>query len=88
MGRIKLNDHADVPIAVGQDLLGAMLDANATVMYLCMSGSCGRCRVTITAGGDCLSDSTRSEDSHGCGPSERLACQTRLAREGVVELRQ
>ena len=88
MGSVRLNDRPPAPVAVGQDLLGALLDANATVMYLCMSGSCGRCKVTVTAGGEYLSDSTRAEDSHDCGPDERLACQTRLAHEGNVVLRQ
>lgn len=88
MGSIRFNTYPPAPVAQGQDLLGALLDAHGPIIYLCMAGSCGRCRVTVESGGDLLSARTRAEENHTCGPDERLACQTRLARDGHVKVRQ
>lgn len=88
MATIRLNDHPPAPIRVGQDLLGAMLDAGQPAMYLCMAGSCGRCRVRVAAGAELIGEPNGAERHHGCTGSERLACQASLAADGDVRLEQ
>lgn len=88
MGSIRLNTHGPADLALGQDLLGSLLDGGIPVMYLCMAGSCGRCRVHLTAGADLLSPPNPAEQHHGCGGPERLACQARLAEDGDIHLQQ
>jgi ferredoxin len=57
------------------DLLGQILDAGGDVPYICMAGSCGTCRVRITAGAEHLAPLTAMENLHGCSAGIRLACQ-------------
>jgi ferredoxin len=85
---IALNDLAPAPLQRGQDLLGAMLDAGMPAMYLCMAGSCGRCRCRVSAGLEALAPLTSAEDFHGCAGDQRLACQARLAGEADVRVHQ
>lgn len=88
MGSISLNGSAPAPLATGQDLLGAMLDAGQPAMYLCMAGSCGRCRARVLAGNEALEPQTSAERHHRCGSDERLACQARLASDAAISIRQ
>lgn len=88
MASISLNGSAPAPLATGQDLLGAMLDAGLPAMYLCMAGSCGRCRCRVLAGGESLQAQTSAEQFHDCGPDERLACQAILATDAPISIRQ
>ncbi len=41
-------------------------------------GKCGRCLVRIEKGAEALGPRTGSEEEHGMGPDERLACQARV----------
>ncbi|GDY11715.1 hypothetical protein LBMAG53_05930 [Planctomycetota bacterium] len=76
-----------LPARPGQDLLGALLDAGADVAYLCMSGSCGTCRIRVTSGTDQLEPLTRGEQAHGCMSAEdRLACQAFITGTGKITL--
>lgn len=88
MGTISLNQSPPAPLAVGQDLLGALLDAGQQPMYLCMAGNCGRCRVRVIAGEDLLAEPNRAEQHHGATGPERLACQALLASDGAVAVSQ
>lgn len=88
MGSVQLDAHPPAAITVGQDLLDAMLDAGVPAMYLCMAGSCGRCRVRVTSGYELLSQPNHAERHHGCLGPERLACQASLASDGDVRLHQ
>lgn len=88
MGSVQLNDHAPVDLAVGQDLLGAMLNAGVPVMYLCMAGSCGRCRSRVAAGLELLSPPNPAEQRRGCLGPDRLICQATLASDGDIRLHQ
>lgn len=88
MGSVLLDGHPPAPLAPGEDLLGAMLAAGIPAMYLCMAGSCGRCRCRVLAGGEALAPRTRAEDHHRCGSDERLACQARLATDSDIRIRQ
>ncbi len=86
MASIALNDHQPAPLQPGQDLLGAMLDAGMPALYLCMAGSCGRCRVRVGRGLEALAPLNPAERSHGCAGDQRLACQVRLAGEAAVQV--
>jgi ferredoxin len=88
MSSVRLNEHPPAPLRRGQDLLGAMLDAGIPAMYLCMAGSCGRCRVRVTTGGEALAPLTGAEHHHRCGDGTRLACQATLATDADIHLRQ
>ena len=88
MASISLNESPPASLATGQDLLGAMLDAGLPAMYLCMAGSCGRCRSRVISGGEALDAQTSAEHFHDCGPDERLACQARLASDAHISVRQ
>lgn len=88
MGTVRLDAHVPADIAVGQDLLGAMLNAGVPVMYLCMAGSCGRCRVQVGSGLELLNPPNLAEQHHGCTGPDRLACQARLAEDGDLHLHQ
>lgn len=85
---ITLNELPPAPLQRGQDLLGAMLDAGLPAMYLCMAGSCGRCRCRVSAGLDALAPRTSAEEFHGCEDDQRLACQARLDADGDVHVHQ
>jgi len=88
MGSISINREDPVPLAPGGDLLGALLDGGRQPMYLCMAGSCGRCRATITAGLDLLEPPNDAEVHRGCTGPDRLLCQARLERDGEVAVTQ
>ncbi len=66
------------------DLLGQILEAGGDVPYICMAGSCGTCRVRITAGGEHLAPLTAMEGLHGCSADVRLACQAVCRGTGDV----
>jgi len=76
--------------AAGQDLLGAILGAGGSMMYICMSGSCGTCKVRVISGGEHLEPPTSSERAHRCdlAKGERLACQAFCLGTGEVVVEQ
>lgn len=88
MPSIALNDLPPAPLQRGQDLLGAMLDGGMPAMYLCMSGSCGRCRVRVSSGQEALGPLNAAERFHGCDGPQRLACQARLAGDADIHVHQ
>ena len=85
---IALNDLQPAPLQRGQDLLGAMLDAGMPAMYLCMAGSCGRCRCRVSAGLETLAPLNSAELFHRCEGDQRLACQARLSGEADIRIHQ
>ena len=70
----------------GRDMLSVLLDANAPIAYLCMSGSCGTCRIRVRAGLEHLEPPCRPESRMlvGAPKNERLACQAILTGTGDV----
>lgn len=76
------------PIVAGSTMLELLLDARAPVVYLCMGGSCGTCRVRITAGGQHLEPRCAGEEDHGLRTDERLACQAVMTGAGDVTVDQ
>jgi ferredoxin len=84
MASVSLNGAPSAPLHVGQDILGAMLDGGMSPMYLCMAGSCGRCRVRVSAGLAHLAPLSSAESFHRCSGDHRLACQARLAGEADI----
>ena len=88
MSSISLNEGPAAPLHQGQDLLGAMLDGGMTPMYLCMAGSCGRCKIRVSAGLDQLAPLSSAESFHRCSGDRRLACQARLAGEADIHVHQ
>ena len=72
----------------GRDLLGQLLDAGTDVQYICMSGSCGTCKVTVTVGMEHLTAKAGMENMHGCREGERLACQAMCRGTGDIVISQ
>ena len=70
----------------GHDLLGLLLDAEAPIEYLCMSGTCRTCRVRIISGGEHLAPMNDAERwSLKAGLSDvRLACQAVVTGTGDI----
>lgn len=78
----------DYTIDRGQDLLGGLLEHHASIGYLCMSGSCGTCRIHVESGDNLLSPPANLERAHGCDGDERLACQAIIIADGTIILTQ
>ncbi len=87
MATVRYNG-VDYEIDRGQDILGGLLEHQATIGYLCMSGSCGTCRVHVESGDDLLSRPGNLEHAHGCDGDERLACQALIITDGTIILSQ
>jgi ferredoxin len=80
-------DGKSYEMKAGDDLLGVLLENNATISYLCMSGSCGTCRVRMCAGAEHVAPVAAMEASHGCDEDDtRLACQTISLGTGDVHI--
>lgn len=74
----------------GQDLLSLLLEGKADIMYLCMAGSCGTCKVRVKSGGEHLEPMVIAELAHfPDSPGEiRLACQAMCRGDGDIEIDQ
>lgn len=83
MAKITYKDQA-IEQQKGRDLLGQLLDAGTDVQYICMSGACGTCKVTVTAGMEHLTAKAGMENMHGCRDGERLACQAMCRGTGDI----
>lgn len=83
-------DGGVYPAAAGRDLLAVLLDGGAAIQYICMSGSCGMCRLRVVAGAEHLQPPTAAELRHYPGPdgAMRLGCQAVLRGDGDVEVTQ
>ena len=53
MASIIYNDKT-YALQKGADVLGQLLNQGAEVQYICMSGSCGTCKVKVVAGAEHL----------------------------------
>lgn len=78
--------------APGDALVDVCDEARAPVSFSCRSASCGTCRVEVLEGAELLTVPSREErevlDLFDARPTERLACQARLAEgEGRLALR-
>ena len=82
--------YKDQPIEQqkGRDLLGQLLDAGTDVQYICMSGSCGTCKVAVVSGMEHLTAKAGMENMHGCREGERLACQAVCRGTGDIVITQ
>lgn len=85
MAVIRVGDQR-IDAVLGDDVLGAVLAGGGDLPYLCMSGSCGTCRVRVRSGGDLLEPLGDLERMKGCEESNglRLACQARLVADGTL----
>lgn len=88
MATITFNDDPAFPQQKGGDLLGQLLNHGCAVTYVCMSGSCGTCKVTVKSGMEHLSAKAGMENRHVCKDGERLACQAVCRGTGDVVVEQ
>lgn len=91
MGSLHYRGKA-LPIAPGQDVLGAVLAAGEEMTYLCMGGTCGTCRCRIGSGAENLEPAEAFEAVKASkrplpGEGElRLACQAIYRGPGDVSV--
>jgi ferredoxin len=79
-----------VEAAAGEDVLSLLLDGDADINYLCMSGSCGTCCVRVLAGGEHLEPISAME-THRLrvhDGTRRLACQAVCRGSGDIVVAQ
>ena len=68
-----------IPVAAGQSLLDAALDAGEAIAFSCLSGGCGACRVQIVEGaGTIVLDSPNTLSAAETSAGRVPACITRL----------
>ena len=87
MASIIYNDKT-YALQKGADVLGQLLNQGAEVQYICMSGSCGTCKVKVVAGAEHLTTLAGMESMHGCNAGERLACQAVCKGTGDITITQ
>jgi ferredoxin-NADP reductase/multimeric flavodoxin WrbA len=76
---LQTGETRSVPVAPGQSLLDATLDAGEAISFSCMSGGCGACRVTIVEGLDAISlDEPNDVDAADRAAGRMPACLVRL----------
>ena len=88
MATITFNNEPPFAQQKGVDLLGQLLNHGSAVTYICMSGSCGTCKVTVKSGMEHLSAKAGMENMHGCKDGERLACQAVCRGSGDIVVEQ
>ena len=75
-----------VPVAVGQTMLDALLDAHVQVPYACSSGICGTCLTPVVQGTPDHRDDFLGEDEKKTGKSIIVCCSGSLSPELVLDL--
>lgn len=88
MSTITYNNGTAFDQKKGSDLLGQLLNNGCDVQYICMSGSCGTCKVAVKSGMEHLSGKAGMENMHGCKEGERLACQAVCRGTGDIVIEQ
>lgn len=61
---------------------------DAGIPFACEEGICGTCIIEVVEGEECLSDYNEAEEDF-LGPKgkERLACQCRIKKKGIIKIR-
>jgi Na+-transporting NADH:ubiquinone oxidoreductase subunit F len=80
---INVNDERDLQVAVGSKLLTTLADNQLYVPSACGgSGTCGQCRIIVSAGGGSLLPTEASLISkREAATGERLACQVSVTQD-------
>jgi Na+-transporting NADH:ubiquinone oxidoreductase subunit F len=85
---IRVNDRLEIAAPLGARLLPALADGGVAIPAACGgSGTCGQCRVTVTAGGaPALPTEEALLTRHDIAQGMRLACQTTLRANLAVSV--
>jgi len=80
---INVNDERDLQVAVGSKLLTTLADNQLYVPSACGGGgTCGQCRIIVSAGGGSLLPTEASLISkREAATGERLACQVSVTQD-------
>ena len=82
-----VRDFGAIEISVGTSLLAAAARAGAPLGNACRGrGVCRACAVLVVAGAEHLSAAGELERAMALEPGWRMACQTRVAQSGEIEL--
>lgn len=86
MGKIIFNDDEEFEVAEGESIKACAEEAG--IPFACEEGLCGTCVIEVVEGMENLSDFTQEEsDFLGDEGCERLACQCRMKKSGVVRVK-
>ena len=92
MATVRFKGFAEVRIRPGQSILDAAAKANVAVGSACGGVcACSTCHVHVTTGGALLSVQSGDESdildkAFDVRATSRLACQSRVAGDGVIEV--
>lgn len=92
MATVRFKGFAEVRIRPGQSILDAAAKADVAVGSACGGVcACSTCHVHVTTGGDLLSVQSGDESdildkAFDVRATSRLACQSRVAGDGVIEV--
>lgn len=75
-----------IPVAAGQTMLDALLDANVQIPYACSNGICGTCLTAVVSGTPDHRDDFLSEEEKKAGKSIMVCCSGSLSPELVLDL--
>lgn len=80
-------DFGEIEVGPGTTLLAAAARAHAPLGNACRAqGICRACAVLVVTGGEQLDAPGELERRMQLAPPWRMACQTRVSGEGLVEL--
>jgi 2Fe-2S ferredoxin len=92
MATVRFKGYGEATVVVGTSLLKAAQDIGAPEGYACGGVcACSTCHVYVTKGGDLLSEQEDEEadildKAFDVRANSRLGCQSKIVRDGVVEV--
>jgi ferredoxin len=75
-----------LPIAAGQSILDAVLDAGVRVSYSCMEGICGSCETRVMEGVPDHRDLVLTKQQQGANDRMMICCSGSKSAELVLDL--
>jgi vanillate O-demethylase ferredoxin subunit len=76
----------EVQVNPGQNILQALLDAGADVLYSCEQGICGACEVNVIDGQPVHCDSVRSAEEHARRGSMMICCSSSASSRLILDI--
>ncbi|MBS3127689.1 (2Fe-2S)-binding protein [Candidatus Woesearchaeota archaeon] len=78
-------EHKQIEVKENESLIEACMDLG--VPFGCQSGLCGTCRTEVLEGMENLNPRNDKELDMGIEGNERLMCQSRIVKNGIVKIK-